>query len=422
MDSDADPHSSVAANPPVGADPAMVSDLLLSSYDRFVPGISVASSCLILAHHILRLCTPKLNAVLDWFVTLLEICMVAYLTGFSTFMWKYISPTFSIILVARPIQLTALIISEIWATATIMKSQEKIILQHFEFLGGCIASDGPYSLSQILFNRSTRKPRSTGQIFVREVLPFPVSQAEWVGESGPNISMVVVCPIFTISDPKLIFTGKYGPFNPDDIHVAVNGDANDIAQYTEPTPILSGGHLFAALSWTQRQVMRICTSRTMPIGELSTVQPNTQYTGNYSFPSSTLSIVQVSPDPVKFIQEYTETSAIDGLATMGGFWTIVNGAFALFFGANVLYFLFGFNQFATAGRRPLSTLGIVHIFQRKKLVHNWYEDYPALRTEGGTPGSEGAVHADSCIQEVRLEDASLIPELSIKPLKRCKLA
>ncbi|KAJ7450969.1 hypothetical protein B0H11DRAFT_317259 [Mycena galericulata] len=99
--------------------------------------------------------------------------------------------------------------------------------------------------------------------------------------------------------------------------------------------------------------------RTMPIGELSTVQPNTQYTGNYSFPSSTLSIVQVSPDPVKFIQEYTETSAIDGLATMGGFWTIVNGAFALFFGANVLYFLFG--------RRPLSTLGIVHIFQRKKL-------------------------------------------------------
>ncbi|KAJ7450970.1 hypothetical protein B0H11DRAFT_2076605 [Mycena galericulata] len=141
----------------------MVSDLLLSSYDRFVPGISVCSSCLILAHHILRLCTPKLNAVLDWFVTLLEICMVAYLTGFSTFMWKSISPTFSIILVARPIQLTALIISEIWATATIMKSQEKIILQHFEFLGGCIASDGPYSLSQILFNRSTRKPRSTGQ-------------------------------------------------------------------------------------------------------------------------------------------------------------------------------------------------------------------------------------------------------------------
>ncbi|KAJ7448655.1 hypothetical protein B0H11DRAFT_1928990 [Mycena galericulata] len=33
-----------------------------------------------------------------------------------------------------------------------------------------------------------------------------------------------------------------------------------------------------------------------------------------------------------------------------------------------------------------------------------------------------AVHADSCIQEVRLEDASLILELSIKPLKRCKLA
>jgi hypothetical protein len=41
------------------------------------------------------------------------------------------------------------------------------------------------------------------------------------------------------------------------------------------------------------------------------------------------------------MQEYTEWSAVGGLATMGGFWTFVNGAFALFFGANIIYFLFG---------------------------------------------------------------------------------
>jgi hypothetical protein len=34
-------------------------------------------------------------------------------------------------------------------------------------------------------------------------------------------------------------------------------------------------------------------------------------------------------------------SLFSGLATFGGFWTFVNGAFALFFGANVVYFAFG---------------------------------------------------------------------------------
>jgi hypothetical protein len=57
--------------------------------------------------------------------------------------------------------------------------------------------------------------------------------------------------------------------------------------------------------------------------------------------NSTLLIYQSESSPTKFIQEYTESSAVGGLATMGGFWTFVNGAFALFFGANIIYFLFG---------------------------------------------------------------------------------
>ncbi|KAF8144295.1 hypothetical protein K438DRAFT_1782944 [Mycena galopus ATCC 62051] len=60
----------------------------------------------------------------------------------------------------------------------------------------------------------------------------------------------------------------------------------------------------------------------------------------------------------------------------------INGAFALFFGANVIYFLFG--------RRPLSALGIVHMFQREALVRQWNGDFPAIHTEGGLPGSERA--------------------------------
>jgi hypothetical protein len=41
-------------------------------------------------------------------------------------------------------------------------------------------------------------------------------------------------------------------------------------------------------------------------------------------------------------------------------------------------------------RRPLSALGIVHIFQRRSLVRQWHEDFPTLHSEGGLPGSESA--------------------------------
>jgi hypothetical protein len=43
--------------------------------------------------------------------------------------------------------------------------------------------------------------------------------------------------------------------------------------------------------------------------------------------------------PVELVQEYTDASVLDGLATFGGFWTFVNGVFAMVFGANLLYFL-----------------------------------------------------------------------------------
>ncbi|KAF7327321.1 Short-chain dehydrogenase/reductase family protein [Mycena kentingensis (nom. inval.)] len=81
-------------------------------------------------------------------------------------------------------------------------------------------------------------------------------------------------------------------------------------------------------------------------------------------------------------QEVISNSVILGIINLGGFWTFVDGLFALMFGANVVYFAFG--------RRPLSALGIIHLFNRGNLVHRWHEDFPALRTEGGAPGSTSA--------------------------------
>ncbi|KAJ7580545.1 hypothetical protein C8J56DRAFT_1058191 [Mycena floridula] len=86
--------------------------------------------------------------------------------------------------------------------------------------------------------------------------------------------------------------------------------------------------------------------------------------------------------PKRIIQDYTDASVLRGFATFGVFWTFVNGIFSLFFGANILYFLFR--------RRPLSALGIVHMFQRDSMVQKWHENFLALYIEGGLPGSSSA--------------------------------
>jgi hypothetical protein len=61
--------------------------------------------------------------------------------------------------------------------------------------------------------------------------------------------------------------------------------------------------------------------------------------------SRTFSVTQIQPNPVKFVQQNTENDAIAGIAAMGGLWTFLNGAFVLFFGANVMYFLLGRRAF-----------------------------------------------------------------------------
>ncbi|KAJ6455929.1 hypothetical protein C8R47DRAFT_1250710 [Mycena vitilis] len=93
--------------------------------------------------------------------------------------------------------------------------------------------------------------------------------------------------------------------------------------------------------------------------------------------STALTLIQMSAFPGKFLQD-TSATPLDGISTVCGLWTFVNGTFLLFFGANFMYFAFG--------RRPLSALGIAHIFQRRTLTRRWHEDFPALQQ----PGSESA--------------------------------
>ncbi|KAJ7105235.1 hypothetical protein C8R44DRAFT_943038 [Mycena epipterygia] len=153
---------------------------------------------------------------------------------------------------------------------------------------------------------------------------------------------------------------------PSILHVAPGlGDINDILKFTDPIPVLPDSYLFAYLTWTSRKVFpRGPSSLLAPFTPLRTVlnmELNTLLPMNAQSPSTTLTLVQREPFHTKFIQDYTNTS-------------VFNGAAALVSGR----------------RRPLSALGIAHLFQRKRLLREWHEDFPALLVEGGRPGSETA--------------------------------
>ncbi|KAF7350853.1 Short-chain dehydrogenase/reductase family protein [Mycena sanguinolenta] len=156
---------------------------------------------------------------------------------------------------------------------------------------------------------------------------------------------------------------------------------------SDSVPVVPGSHLFGRLTWTQREtlsrsVLGVPTS-SKPVfaAEITGLQP---YPSDSSAATNEATLVLFHPYPyaIKLQQDSSDITPLSGLSTFGGFWTFVEGAFVLLFGANVMYF--------ALGRRPLSALGLIHIFQRRTLVRQWHTDFPSLRTEGGQPGSESA--------------------------------
>jgi hypothetical protein len=43
----------------------------------------------------------------------------------------------------------------------------------------------------------------------------------------------------------------------------------------------------------------------------------------------------------KILRDYEEHTVLTGFAALGGFWTFINGLFAIIFGGSLLFFLFG---------------------------------------------------------------------------------
>ncbi|KAJ7453781.1 hypothetical protein FB451DRAFT_1519179 [Mycena latifolia] len=164
-----------------------------------------------------------------------------------------------------------------------------------------------------------------------------------------------------------------------------------------PTLLPPGARLIGVLVWTQREIITqvrwgISTPRTTAFtSEVTSLQPDPSNDTSGSN-IATLTLLQPYYMASTLIQDTVDNTTLSGVATFGGFWTFLNGAFALVFGANVIYFAFGKWECSILynGRRPLSALGVAHIFQKRALVRQWHEDFPAIHTEGGTPGLESA--------------------------------
>ncbi|KAJ6450777.1 hypothetical protein C8R45DRAFT_1083847 [Mycena sanguinolenta] len=115
------------------------------------------------------------------------------------------------------------------------------------------------------------------------------------------------------------------------------GCDNDFCNSDWPgIPFQSGSHLFCLLAWSHRQTLSEPSVIYAP--EIHALQPNIT-SPDTSITSFTLT--QFPPDPIRCLRDTADTSFLSGTATFGGFWTFVNGPFALFFGANVVYFAFG---------------------------------------------------------------------------------
>ncbi|KAJ7435979.1 hypothetical protein B0H11DRAFT_666974 [Mycena galericulata] len=219
-----------------------------------------------------------------------------------------------------------------------------------------------------------------------------------------NVTISVLSPFSTVLFPNVTCPFPWYLAPPSGIVVAANfsdpwgalyvkpgqGDPLDVDVYTEPIPLMAGARLSVMLGQTARQIFSNnaldvlgfrTPLRTVSVNSVLVMQADT-------FPINSTDTVTLRLRPrqdigtTRILKDFTDASVLSGLATLGGFWTFTNGAFTMFFGANLMYFLWR--------SRPLSALGLVHVFQRRALMRNWNADFPALRTEGGRPGSEEA--------------------------------
>jgi cytochrome bd-type quinol oxidase subunit 1 len=76
--------------------------------------------------------------------------------------------------------------------------------------------------------------------------------------------------------------------------------------------------------------------------QITNVQQDTALQIPDSTPNlATFRIATLNSSISDYSEEVSDASVLSGFSNVGGFWTFMNGTFALFFGANIMYFAFG---------------------------------------------------------------------------------
>ncbi|KAJ7631551.1 hypothetical protein DFH06DRAFT_1140357 [Mycena polygramma] len=394
--------------------------------------VPIATGCLMIVHHIsaLRMCSRR-TAVLDLVLSIVEIiCEVtirdtAYcVDGGGNYLPGVYDPGIS-----RPSLATKIRVSwrmprcksAVYGMENCAESLNAQILTRGEFIGililrALIISAIMLALPVFTFYSIFWIP-ATAQVRTNIIsgpgnLEFPEGNAtvgfqfdySLVG-GFPSVTATdgVICPLRSVQDNEYTAVADCpkGWWISEPITIAIpfpfstSGEPKNLRStvYVFPglgktnIPVLPAMHLYAYMSWTSRQTISspllgpFSPQRIVYDMEVDTLLNSGSVDDPPGSSSSNLTLVLRSPFPTKFLQD-TAATPLDGMSTVGGVWTMVNGTFLLFFGANFMYFAFG--------RRPLSALGIVHLFQRRTLTRRWHEDFPALQTEGGQAGSESA--------------------------------
>ncbi|KAJ7219740.1 hypothetical protein C8J57DRAFT_1537038 [Mycena rebaudengoi] len=330
-------------------------------------------------------------------------------------------------------------------------SKDGSLRQRFAFFGGCTPAHPRYTLLTIVLNRSVARPLVRGESMFIILIRAVILKFCGVGVPAFAIYSIIIVPstteIYTRavvlkdsvdkqiygSGPATIFLVPFDPidFNNYGVKVSANGNTHcPVAPSVASKLYLEGSEVIVcqcepeSLGW--KSISELSISIFTP-DEMLGVYVHLRQGSDFEMADQIYSPLPGSPfnlhPPIFLLPRsnlvgvltWTERRVMNSVSwalptswksvfipelfhpnssRYGGrlgllrhrhirwFWTFVNGAFALVFGANVVYFAFG--------RRPLSALGVAHIFQQYALARKWHEDFPAIHSEGGLPGTESA--------------------------------
>ncbi|KAJ6543065.1 hypothetical protein B0H19DRAFT_1077083 [Mycena capillaripes] len=367
-------------------------------YGVNLPTALVFAGCsLLFLHHVLGAFRwPfKGSALFDLGLVLLEITALAY-TLYQ--MMTRDAPILDNLAALGPV-LVLLILSAVFRIATIIKTEQSFLHQRFSFLGSCTQTHPPYTPLRILLNRSIARPLRAmilsliaigvpafaiysiiitplaTEIYRRDLVqhPFAPSSINPFNVGGPlgkaTILLDLVGPDTTnsVADIQMHATDlSYETFECRSVTTDVvfsvecasikltlsQAPGNLSPEWKEAisdwpaVPLVPGSSLFGLLTWTRRDVISKSVvwgpspRTTVFTADVTGLQPTIATVGSGV---ATLKLFQQRQYATRILQDTLDSTALSGIATFGGFWTFLNGAFALCFGANVIYFMFDLN-------------------------------------------------------------------------------